>query len=167
MFGIDPRGNVWYLDKGLHALDMKTRRSAALHRARRNRRRYLRHGDGWAGPLDHESLATGQGRRLRSGDPAVGDLCHADARLRTAARRDRRARPCVGDAVLGRPRGDVRPGDTRSRSTRYSRHAPYAPPFPAPYSLAVDDKNQLVWTNDFNSSRIYRLDATPAIRRSS
>ena len=24
MFGIDPRGTVWYLDKGLHALDMKT-----------------------------------------------------------------------------------------------------------------------------------------------
>ena len=24
MFGIDPRGTVWFLDKGLHALDMKT-----------------------------------------------------------------------------------------------------------------------------------------------
>jgi streptogramin lyase len=35
---------------------------------------------------------------------------------------------------------------------------PYSPPFPSPYSLAVDDKNQIVWTNDFNSSRIYRLD---------
>jgi streptogramin lyase len=35
---------------------------------------------------------------------------------------------------------------------------PYTPPFPSPYSLAVDDKNQIVWTNDFNSSRIYRLD---------
>ena len=24
MFGIDPAGTVWYLDKGLHALDMKS-----------------------------------------------------------------------------------------------------------------------------------------------
>jgi len=24
--------------------------------------------------------------------------------------------------------------------------------------VAVDDKNQIVWTNDFNSSRIYRID---------
>jgi streptogramin lyase len=37
-------------------------------------------------------------------------------------------------------------------------HTPYTPPFPSPYSLAVDDRNQAVWTNDFNSSRLYRLD---------
>ena len=37
-------------------------------------------------------------------------------------------------------------------------HAPYAA-VSSPYSLAVDDKNQTVWTNDFNSGRIYRLDA--------
>jgi streptogramin lyase len=35
---------------------------------------------------------------------------------------------------------------------------PYGPPFPAPYTTAVDDKNQIVWASDFNSSRIYRLD---------
>jgi streptogramin lyase len=37
-------------------------------------------------------------------------------------------------------------------------HTPYTPPFPSPYSLAVDDRNQTVWTNDFNSSRVYRID---------
>jgi len=35
---------------------------------------------------------------------------------------------------------------------------PYTPPFPSPYTVAVDDKNQIVWTNDFNSSRIYRVE---------
>ena len=35
---------------------------------------------------------------------------------------------------------------------------PYGEPFPAPYTTAVDDKNQFVWVSDFNSSRIYRLD---------
>ena len=35
---------------------------------------------------------------------------------------------------------------------------PFGPPFPAPYTAAVDDKNQFVWATDFNSSRIYRLD---------
>ncbi len=35
---------------------------------------------------------------------------------------------------------------------------PYGPPFPAPYTTAVDDKNQIVWATDFNSSRIFRLD---------
>jgi streptogramin lyase len=35
---------------------------------------------------------------------------------------------------------------------------PYTPPFPSPYTVAVDDRNQIVWTNDFNSSRVYRLE---------
>jgi streptogramin lyase len=35
---------------------------------------------------------------------------------------------------------------------------PFGPPFPAPYSAAVDDKNQIVWTSDFNSSRIFHFD---------
>jgi len=35
---------------------------------------------------------------------------------------------------------------------------PFGPPFPAPYSAAVDERNQFVWTSDFNSSRIYRFD---------
>ncbi|HXD17224.1 MAG TPA: hypothetical protein VN654_09415, partial [Vicinamibacterales bacterium] len=34
----------------------------------------------------------------------------------------------------------------------------YTPPFPSPYSLSVDDRNQVVWTNDFNNGRIYRID---------
>src|SRR5205823_10569101 len=39
-----------------------------------------------------------------------------------------------------------------------SNERPYTPPFPSPYTVAVDDKNQIVWTNDFNSSRIFRID---------
>jgi len=35
---------------------------------------------------------------------------------------------------------------------------PFGPPFVSPYSLAVDDKNQIVWTTDFHSSRIYKVD---------
>ncbi len=34
---------------------------------------------------------------------------------------------------------------------------PFGAPFPMPYSAAVDEKNQIVWTSDFNSSRIYRF----------
>ena len=35
---------------------------------------------------------------------------------------------------------------------------PFGPPFPSPYSVAIDEKNQFVWTSDFNSSRIYLFD---------
>ena len=35
---------------------------------------------------------------------------------------------------------------------------PYTAPYAAPYSTSADSKNQIVWTNDFNSTRLYRID---------
>jgi streptogramin lyase len=35
---------------------------------------------------------------------------------------------------------------------------PYTAPYPEPYSASVDDKNQIVWTHDFSSNRLYRID---------
>jgi streptogramin lyase len=35
---------------------------------------------------------------------------------------------------------------------------PYTAPYAEPYSASVDDKNQIVWTHDFSSSRVYRID---------
>ncbi len=35
---------------------------------------------------------------------------------------------------------------------------PYTAPYAEPYSLSVDNKHQIVWTNDFSSSRLYRID---------
>lgn len=35
---------------------------------------------------------------------------------------------------------------------------PYGPPFISAYTVQVDDKNQAVWTNDFNDRRTYRID---------
>ncbi len=35
---------------------------------------------------------------------------------------------------------------------------PYTAPFAEPYSASVDDKNQIVWTHDFSSDRLYRID---------
>jgi virginiamycin B lyase len=35
---------------------------------------------------------------------------------------------------------------------------PYTAPFAEPYSASVDDKTQTVWTHDFSSGRLYRID---------
>ena len=35
---------------------------------------------------------------------------------------------------------------------------PYTAPYAEPYSASADDKNQMVWTHDFSSSRLYRID---------
>jgi streptogramin lyase len=34
----------------------------------------------------------------------------------------------------------------------------FGPPFAAPYTASVDDRNQLVWANDFNTHRLYSFD---------
>jgi streptogramin lyase len=35
---------------------------------------------------------------------------------------------------------------------------PYTAPYAEPYSASADDKNQLVWTHDFSSDRLYKID---------
>jgi streptogramin lyase len=35
---------------------------------------------------------------------------------------------------------------------------PYTAPYAEPYSASADDKNQVVWTHDFSSSRMYKID---------
>jgi streptogramin lyase len=35
---------------------------------------------------------------------------------------------------------------------------PYTAPYAEPYSASADDKNQMVWTHDFSSGRLYRID---------
>jgi streptogramin lyase len=35
---------------------------------------------------------------------------------------------------------------------------PYTAPYAEPYSASADDKHQMVWTHDFSSSRMYRID---------
>jgi streptogramin lyase len=35
---------------------------------------------------------------------------------------------------------------------------PYTAPYAEPYSASADDKNQTVWTHDFSSGRLYRID---------
>jgi streptogramin lyase len=35
---------------------------------------------------------------------------------------------------------------------------PYTAPYAEPYSASTDDKNQIVWTHDFSSNRVYRID---------
>jgi streptogramin lyase len=35
---------------------------------------------------------------------------------------------------------------------------PYTAPYPEPYSASADDKNQIVWTHDFISDRVYKID---------
>ena len=159
MFGIDPAGKVWYLDKGLHALDMKS------------------------GEVKHYVVPDGtdddtydmetdvQGRSImnlwRLGRIGVFDpraerfATYPTPTPGSGPRRgelDAQGRLWVTLYWAGRvARFDPATNDVREYPL-IAGSTPYTPPFPSAYSLSVDDKNQIVWTNDFNSGRIYRLD---------
>jgi streptogramin lyase len=159
MFGIDPAGTVWYLDKGLHALDMKTGDvkhytvppgtdddTYDMETDSKGRSIMSLWRLGMIGLFDPKSdQFTAYPTPTPGSGPRRGEM-DAQGRLWTTlywagrvARFDPETREVKEYPVI--------PDTT-----------PYTPPFPSPYSLSVDDTHQIVWTNDFNSSRIYRLD---------
>jgi streptogramin lyase len=159
MFGIDPAGKVWFLDKGLHALDMKSGEV----------RHYTVPPDTDDDTYDMETDARGRSimNLWRLGKFGLFDP--ASERFTTyptptpgsGPRRgemDAKGRAWATLYWAGRvARFDPDTGEIQEYPV-IPGTKPYTPPFPSPYSLAIDDKNQIVWTNDFNSSRIYRLD---------
>ena len=159
MFGIDPTGTVWYLDKGLHALDMKT--GVVKH--------YTVPDETDEDTYDMETDAKGRSimNLWRLGKVGVFDpssetfTAYPTPTPGSGPRRgeiDAQGRAWMTLYWAGRvARFDPETGEIKEYPI-LPGHQAYTPPFPSPYSLSVDDKNQTVWTNDFNNGRVYRLD---------
>jgi hypothetical protein len=159
MFGIDPAGTVWYLDKGLHALNMKSG----------NVQDYTVPEGTDDDTYDMET--DGKGRSImnlwRLGRIGVFDpkseqwTTYPTPTPGSGPRRgeiDARGRAWMTLYWAGRiAMFDPDTHDIKEYPIIPGNKA-YTPPFASPYSLSVDDKNQFVWTNDFNTGRIYRLD---------
>jgi virginiamycin B lyase len=159
MFGIDPAGKVWYLDKGLHALDLKSGKV----------KDYTVPPGTDDDTYDMETDA--QGRSImnlwRLGKIGVFDprteefTTYPTPTPGSGPRRgeiDAQGRLWVSLYWAGRI-GMFDPGKREVKEyPLIPGIKPYTPPFPSAYTVAVDDKHQIVWANDFNSSRIYRLD---------
>jgi virginiamycin B lyase len=159
MFGIDPTGRVWYLDKGLHALDMKT--GVVKH--------YTVPDETDDDTYDMETDARGRSimNLWRLGKIGVFDpkserfTAYPTPTPGSGPRRgqvDAQGRAWMTLYWAGRvARFDPETGEIKEYPI-LPGHQAYTPPFPSPYSLSVDDRNQAVWTNDFNNGRIYRVD---------
>jgi virginiamycin B lyase len=159
MFGIDPAGTVWYLDKGLHALNMKSG----------NVKDYVVPEGTDDDTYDMET--DGKGRSImnlwRLGRIGVFDpksqqwTTYPTPTPGSGPRRgeiDARGRAWMTLYWAGRiAMFDPDTHDIKEYPIMAGNKA-YTPPFASPYSLSVDDKNQFVWTNDFNTGRIYRVD---------
>ena len=159
MFGIDPAGTVWYLDKGLHSLNMT---SGAV-------KDYVVPEGTDDDTYDMET--DGKGRSImnlwRLGKIGVFDpksqqwTTYPTPTPGSGPRRgeiDARGRAWMTLYWAGRiAMFDPDTHDIKEYPIIPGNKA-YTPPFASPYSLSVDDKNQIVWTNDFNTGRIYRVD---------
>jgi virginiamycin B lyase len=159
MFGLDPAGNVWHTDDGGPLVKIDTRTGTFTeYRIPTN-----------DGVYDMDTDSRGRTiiniwRNAKIGifDPRTED--YAEYRTPTpdsGPRRgeiDARDRMWVAEYYSGRlAMFDPAKGEIKEfpliAGTR-----PYGPPYLAPYTTAVDDKNQLVWATDFNSNRIFRFD---------
>jgi len=160
MFGMGPGGNVWYLDKGLFKLDLKTGEvkhytvpdgtdddTYDMETDPHGRSIMNLYRLGKIGLFDPETERfTAYPTPTPGSGPRRGDM-------------DAQGREWVGLYWAGRIAVfDPNKPEAIKEYPLIPGNEAYTPPFTSPYTVAVDDKNQIVWTNDFNSSRIYRID---------
>ncbi|MBI4464010.1 MAG: carboxypeptidase regulatory-like domain-containing protein [Acidobacteria bacterium] len=157
---MDPDGKVWYLDKGeLRKLDLKSGETKP-----------------YPVPSDTDASTYGievdsRGRSIfnlfRKGkigmfDPKTGTYReYPTPTPQSGPRRgeiDAKDRLWVGLYWAGRiARFDPSTSEVKEFSL-IPDTKPFGAPFPAPYAVSADDRNQLVWTHDFNSRRLYSFD---------
>ena len=161
MFGLDPNGNVWHTAAGgtgiLYNVNTTTG-DVAQFTVPKN--------DG-----DYDVDTDSQGRTItnvwREGKIAVFDPkkeTYNTYQLPTPESGPRRGQIDAQDRlwVAQYFSGTVAMFDpNKGESKEYTvvpGSKPFGAPYAAPYSTSFDNKNQWVWTNDFNSNRIYRID---------
>jgi virginiamycin B lyase len=159
MFGMDGEGNVWYFDDVLHKLDPKTGAITDID--------IPKNVDGVT--YDMDTNDRGQSFMNMFRESSIGMYNPATEHFEAIPTPTHGAGPRRGDIDdQGRPwmglywAGLVGMLDPVTKKMKeYSlipNYKPYEPPFISTYSVAVDDKNQIVWTNDFNSRRTYKID---------
>jgi len=160
MFGLDGAGNVWFLDDVLRKLDLKTGEVTEMDAVPKNV-------DG--STYDMETDRQGRSFMNMFRESAIGMYNPATEQFETIPTLTHGSGPRRGDVDdQGRIwtglywAGLVNMLDPETMQMKeYSLipgAKPYGPPFVSAYSVAVDDKHQIVWTNDFNSRRTYKID---------
>jgi virginiamycin B lyase len=159
MFGLDGEGNVWYLDDILHKLDPKTGAITDID--------IPKNVDG----VTYDMETDKQGRSFMNmfRESSIGMYNPATERFEAIPTPTHGSGPRRGDVddqgriwmgLYWAGRVGMLDPDTK-QITEFNLvpgYAPYGPPFVSAYSVAVDDKNQFAWTNDFNSRRTYKID---------
>ena len=161
MFGQDGTGNIWYLENdSFHKLDPKTGQVTEITAVPKEVE---------GATYDFETDKQGRGFMNMFRESSIGMYDPATDKFEAFRTPTHGAGPRRGDMDnQGRPwmglywAGRIGMFDPATKQVKefslIPDHRPFGPPFLSPYSLAVDDKNQIVWTNDFNGRRTYKVD---------
>jgi len=162
MFGLDPDGNLWHVARSQDRLIKFDTKSGTLDRTTymipKNRGSY---------DTDTDSKGRTHIYIWREGkvgifDPKTTD--YAEYKTPTPMAGPRRGQIDTQDRLWAAEfyAGQVLMFDPDKKLLKeyplINGTKPYEAPYAEPYSVSADSKNQIVWTNDFSSSRIYRID---------
>jgi streptogramin lyase len=161
MFGLDPDNNVWHLSENGQLTKIDTSSDAlkrTIYPIPKNSGIY---------DIDTDSKGRTQLYIWRDGkfgifDPR--DVSYAEYKTPTPMAGPRRGQIDGKDRLWAAEfyAGQVAMFDPDKKMVKeyplINGAKPYTAPYAEPYSASVDDKNQIVWTNDFSSSRLYRID---------
>jgi virginiamycin B lyase len=162
MFGLDPDGNLWHVARSQDRLIKFDTKSGTLDRTTymipKNRGSY---------DTDTDSKGRTHIYIWREGkvgifDPKTTD--YAEYKTPTPMAGPRRGQIDTQDRLWAAEfyAGQVLMFDPDKKLLKeyplVNGTKPYEAPYAEPYSVSADSKNQIVWTNDFSSSRIYRID---------
>lgn len=161
MFGLDPENNLWHLSENGQLTKIDTSSEAlkrTIYPIPKNSGIY---------DIDTDSKGRTDLYIWRDGKVAIfdpKDVSYAEYKVPTAMAGPRRGQ------IDGQNRlwaaefyaGQVLMFDPDKKLLKeyplVNGAKPYTAPYAEPYSASADDKNQIVWTNDFSSSRIYKID---------
>ena len=161
MFGLDPDGNVWFTENAGPLVKIDTRSdelSQTVYPIRANAGIY---------DMDTDSKGRTMLNIWREGMIGIFDprtQQYADYPTPTPRAGPRRGEIDAQDRLWVAEffAGNLAMFDPEAQIIReyplYAGSGSYRPPYAEPYSVSVDNKNQLVWTNDFSNGRLFRFD---------
>jgi streptogramin lyase len=161
MFGLDPEGNVWSMPKNGELVKIDTSSDAVKPTT------FLVPKNGGIYDTDTDSKGRTHIYIWREGKIGIFDpktIEYAEYKTPTPMAGPRRGQIDGQDRLWAAEfyAGQLLMFDPDKKVLReyplVNGGKPYTAPYAAPYSASADSKNQIVWTNDFNSTRLYRID---------
>ncbi len=162
MFGLDPQGNVWYLQRNngeLTKIDTNNAEAKPTSYVIPKNK----------GIYDTDTDSKGRTDLYIWSDAKIGvfdprSLDYVEFKMPTPMSGPRRGQIDGQDRLWAGEfyAGQVMMLDPDKKIVKefplIPGSKPYTAPYAEPYSASADDKNQIVWTHDFSSDRLYRID---------